>query len=143
MHDARESGNPTQRPADAFANLREEYGAYFDAIPDVDAFVREQRGGEDAAEWLDASGAPAALEARNWQRVNMPGAPTSPYTLTPWPESVDKRLARLDLELSRLREANDYLAGRVAALEADGRTWRDTLEAHGDALQTLMLRGKA
>lgn len=47
MHDARESGNPTQHPADAFANLREEYGAYFDAIPDVDAFVREQRGGDE------------------------------------------------------------------------------------------------
>ena len=183
MHDARESGNPEPKPkpTDAFANLRERFGAYFDAIPDVDAFVKEQRSGDewprplpgveptpdewaqrvnarlnaldaavsqladrrgnDSAEWPNATGAPAALEARNWQRVNMPGAPTSPYTLKPWPETVDARLNRLDLELSRLREANDYLAGRVAALEADGRTWRDTLEAHGDALQTLTLRG--
>lgn len=63
------------------------------------------------------------------------------YTIAPWPESVDMRLALNEAELSRLREANDYLAGRVAALEADGRTWRGTLEAHGDALQTLTLRG--
>ena len=189
MHDARESGNPKQRPADAFANLREQFGAYFDAIPDVDAFVKEQRGGDewprplpgveptldkwaqrvnarlnaleaavsqladrrgdesDVENWTASPGAlagraaPAALEARNWQRVNMPGAPATPYTLTPWPETVDARLNQLDLELSRLREANDYLAGRVTALEADGRTWRDTLEAHGDALQLLTLRG--
>ena len=183
MHDARESGNPEPKPkpTDAFANLRERFGAYFDAIPDVDAFVKEQRSGDewprplpgveptpdewaqrvnarlnaldasvsqltersgdDSANWLDASGAPAALEARNWQRVNMPAAPATPYTLTPWPESVDARLNRLDLELSRLREANEYLAGRVTALEADGRTWRATLEAQGDALQLLTLRG--
>lgn len=38
-------------------------------------------------------------------------------------------------------DALDYLARRVEALEADGRTWRATLETHGDALQTLMLRG--
>lgn len=121
MHDARESGNPPkQRPADAFANLRERFGAYFDAIPDVDAFVSEQRRGEPDTEWLNASGAPAALEARNWQRVNMPGAPASGYTLTPWPESVDKRLARLELELSRLRAENERLAELVRRLE-DGK----------------------
>ena len=141
MNDARESGNPTQRPADAFANLREQFGAYFDAIPDVDAFVREQRGEPDT-EWLNASGAPAALEARNWQRVNMPAAPASPYTLTPWPQSVDARLARYEAALSRLTKANEYLTRRVEALEADGRTYRAALDAQGDALQLLTLRGK-
>lgn len=169
MHDARESGNPPkQRPADAFANLREQYGAYFDAIPDVDAFVREQRGGEDAAEWLrplpDVEPTPdewaqrvnarlnaldAAVSQLTEQRttpapvrpLGAPAAPATPYTLTPWPESVDARLNRLELELSRLREANAYLTRRVEALEADGRTYRAALDAQGDALQLLMLRG--
>ena len=117
MNDARESGNPPQSPADAFANLRERFGAYFDAIPDVDAFVREQRGGA-------------------------PAAPASPYTLTPWPQSVDARLARYEAALSRLTEANEYLTRRVEALEADGRTYRAALDAQGDALQLLTLRGK-
>lgn len=31
----------------AFAELRERFGAHFDAIEDVDAWVREQRGGPD------------------------------------------------------------------------------------------------
>ena len=35
---------------DSFAELRENYGAYFDAIPDVDKFVAEQRGGMDEVE---------------------------------------------------------------------------------------------
>ena len=33
------------------AELREHFGAYFDAIPDVDAYVREQRGGGEAAQY--------------------------------------------------------------------------------------------
>ncbi len=49
MNDLRHDPDAT-RPSDAFANVREQFGAYFDAIPDVDAFVREQRGGGDAAD---------------------------------------------------------------------------------------------
>lgn len=30
-----------------FAELRERFGKYFDVIPDVDAWVKEQRGGND------------------------------------------------------------------------------------------------
>lgn len=101
-----------------------------------------ESGNPDAAEWLNASGAPAALESRNWQRVNMPAAPATPYTFTPWPQSVDTRLARYEAALSRLTEANEYLARRVEALEADGRTYRAALDAQGDALQLLTLRGK-
>ena len=47
MNDLRNDPAATPKPSDAFANIREQFGAYFDAIPDVDAFVREQRGGGD------------------------------------------------------------------------------------------------
>jgi len=49
MHDLRNDPDPDPRPTmlDTFANIREQFGAYFDAIPDVDAFVREQRGGDE------------------------------------------------------------------------------------------------
>ena len=34
------------KPSDTLAELREQFGPYFDAIDDVDAWVREQRSGE-------------------------------------------------------------------------------------------------
>ena len=96
-------------------------------------------------------------------------APATPYTLTPWPQSVDQRLARYEaafswlttelaaiaelvhlrtgpvdvaLEVDALRDKVEYLTRRVEALEADGRTYRAALDAQGDALQLLTLRGK-
>ena len=49
MNDLRNDPDADPRPTmqETFANIREKFGAYFDAIPDVDAFVREQRGGGD------------------------------------------------------------------------------------------------
>ena len=47
MNDLRNDPDTTPKPSDAFTNVRDQFGAYFDAIPDVDAFVREQRGGGD------------------------------------------------------------------------------------------------
>ena len=99
---------------ETFANIREQFGAYFDSIPDVDAFVREQRGGD----------APAA----------------QPYTLTPWPLSVDQRLARYEAELSRLRDAHERQAQadteRLAAIEA-------ALHTQANMLQSLVLEREA
>ena len=39
---------PTTSAADAMQELREKFGHYFDAIEDVDEWVRQQRRGEDA-----------------------------------------------------------------------------------------------
>ena len=39
------------RPAAALDELRREFGPAFDAIPDVDAFVREQRSGGEPAQY--------------------------------------------------------------------------------------------
>ena len=46
MNDLRHDPDAT-RPSDAFANVREQVGAYFDAIPDVDAWVSAVRRGDD------------------------------------------------------------------------------------------------
>lgn len=39
--------NPPPSAAEAMAELRERFGHYFDAIEDVDEWVRQQRSGED------------------------------------------------------------------------------------------------
>lgn len=123
MHDARESGNPTQRPADAFANLREQYGAYFDAIPDVDAFVREQRRGEMVSGELcvgkleidgivaGGSSSTASLcidshleEFLRQNPLRVAQVTEANYKLTPWPKTVDDRLDALEAEVKALRE---------------------------------------
>ena len=79
-----------------------------------------------------------------------PHAPS--IRLTPAPGSqprdlrtIDQRecddIAALTARLARAEEALAYLTRRVDALETDGRTYRAALDAQGDALQILTLRG--
>jgi hypothetical protein len=116
MNDLRNDPDADPRPTmqETFANIREKFGAYFDAIPDVDAFVREQRGG---------------------------ATPTAPaYTLMPWPQSVNQRLARYEAELSRLRDAHERQAQadteRLEAIES-------VLHSQANMLQVLWLEHEA
>lgn len=49
MNDLRHDPEARPKPSDAFANLREQFDAYFAATPDARTFMSEQRsGGEDA-----------------------------------------------------------------------------------------------
>jgi hypothetical protein len=113
----------------AFAELREQFGAAFDAIPDVDAWVKAQRSGEPepgtADAWAErwqrcAPGRdlelPAELAAEGWEM--------RPAVLTYRPDlrTADQRerddVAELGLRCDNLVDALAALAGRVAALEA-------------------------
>jgi len=96
------------------------------------------------------SSAPAAADTepdadlRNWAAppgalAGRPGGTL--YALTPWPEGVDKRLARGEMDAAQLRDALDYLTRRVDALEAAIAALRGTVGAHDETLQAITLRG--
>ncbi len=103
------------KPADAFAELQAQFGAYFDAIPDVDAFVREQRGCEPGtvAAWVErwriGSGATLLNDAGTLARVG-PDLRTA--------DQVERDdAAQLALRCDNLVDALAAMGGRVAALE--------------------------
>ena len=105
------------KPADAFAELQAQFGAYFDAIPDVDAFVREQRGCEPGtvAAWVErwriGSGVPLLDEL-----TEIEPARVGPDLRTA--DQVERDdTAQLALRCDNLVDALAAMGGRVAALE--------------------------
>ena len=121
------------KPADAFAELQAQFGAYFDAIPDVDAFVREQRGCEPGtvAAWVErwriGSGVPLLDEL-----TEIEPARVGPDLRTLAEQERDD-VAALRGDLDRLAELVRLKTGPVdVALEVDMQ--RDKL---GDFEQRL------
>ena len=96
------------------------------------------------------SSAPAAADTepdadlRNWAAppgalAGRPGGTL--YALTPWPEGVDKRLARGEMDAAQLRDALDYLTRRVGVLEAENAALHIRVGSHDETLQAITLRG--
>lgn len=86
------------------------------------------------------------------QTDGKPGAPRGYSVIDDWAIRTNRQTETYSLhspanlhpltDIDALRDALAYLTRRVEALEADGRTYRAALDAQGDALQLLMLRGK-
>ena len=103
-------------PSEAFAELRREFGGYFDAIANVDAWVREQRGGE-----------PASPDER------------TQYDLRTVTEREGEALAQLELRLDNLLDVVERHARRIRALEVENKALREAVERHADLLQHYRL----
>lgn len=97
------------KPADAFAELQAQFGAYFDAIPDVDAFVREQRGCEPGtvAAWVErwriGSGVPLLDELTEIEPARVgPDLRTADQVERDDVERLEGRLAALEATVTKL-----------------------------------------
>ena len=101
-----------QRPSDAMSELRREFGAYFDAIADPDAWVREQRSGGERTQ----------------------------YDLRTVTEREADADAQLALRIDNLLDAHEHLAQRVSALERENKALREAVSVHADLLQHYRLK---
>ena len=99
-------------PSAAMSELRREFGAYFDAVANPDAWVREQRSGGEVTQ----------------------------YDLRTVAEREDDRLAQLELRIDNLVDVCEHLAQRVCALEAANKALREAVERHADLLQHYRLQ---
>ena len=98
-------------PSAAMSELRREFGAYFDAVANPDAWVREQRSGGEVTQ----------------------------YDLRTVAEREDDRLAQLELRIDNLIDVVERQAQRIARLEAKNAAPCEAVTLHADLLQHYRL----
>ena len=98
-------------PSAAMSELRSEFGAYFDAVANPDAWVREQRSGGEVTQ----------------------------YDLRTVAEREDDRLAQLELRIDNLLDVAERQAQRLRRLEVENVALREAVERHADLLQHCRL----
>ena len=135
MNDLRHDPDATPKLSDALAELREQYGAYFDAIPDVDAFVREQRSGGGH----DLRTADQLCDPESY--VTPPGALTVRGSLSVFNYDLSDfaDFAMISQPTPDLRTADQRHADDLAALRTEIDDIKATLHKQAQMVQALWL----
>ena len=94
-------------PSAAMSELRREFGAYFDAVANPDAWVREQRSGGEVTQ----------------------------YDLRTVTEREADALAQLELRLENLLDVVERHARRIRALEVENTALRADLDRHAETVR--------